>query len=296
MARIISREALRQAGRLLRLLRLENRWTQAQVASRIGVDPVTVRRWELGLREPSEKFLNALAAIYELGVNDLLKSLDAPTQQTNRQLGLWLNDCRIQEDLSLEQAASRIGITPEILLSYENGQVDQDPQVLTRIAAQYGVSFSRALLNSMGMALRGHQTKLERPGPWPPRVIPIKGVVMAGIPRKEYDVDYGDITWPDFSVINFYPNAFAMVVSGDECGPDGIHDLDLIFIMPRTNLIFGKLYVVRINEVPYIRRLIAECDSISLRSSEGASQGFEPSTMEIVGEVVMHLRKIELGG
>ena len=44
-------EVAKQLGRLLRLFRLENNWTQADVAALLDVVPVTVRRWELGLRE-----------------------------------------------------------------------------------------------------------------------------------------------------------------------------------------------------------------------------------------------------
>ena len=278
------------------MLRLEHHWTQAQVAKELGVDPVTVRRWELGLREPSENNLFALASIYGVDFDRFLNSMLAPIQQTRRWIGLWLNDCRYSRDLSLEQAASRIGISPGVLLSYENGQVDQDPQVLVKIAAQYGTTLSGSLLNSMFMALSHHQTQLVKSSRSTSRVIPIKGIVMAGLRREEYDVDYGEITWPDPSPIGHYPNAFALVVSGDDCASDGIYDLDLVFVYPDTTLNFGKLYVVRIDGIPYIRRLIADGDRIVLKSSEGASQEFRASTMEILGEVALHLGKPGLGG
>ena len=128
---------------------------------------------------------------------------------------------------------------------------------------------------------------------------PIKGIVMAGIPRDRYDVEYGNIGWPDISPIGHYPGAFALVVSGDECASDGIHDLDLVFVEPGGYQGFpadigstdiGKLHVVRIDGIPLICRVIAEG---VLRSSDGGVQRFEASKMEILGKVAFHLRRIQ---
>ena len=266
----------------------------------MGVDPVTVRRWESGLREPSEKHLYGLAVVYDLNVELLLKAISAPTERTKHDIGLWLNELRLMRDLSLERAASMVGIPPEVLLSYENGLVDSDPRVMKKIARAYKTSLGWAVVNIMGVAIHKRQNILDTPRPSSyQRVIPIKGIVMAGIPRDRYDVEYGNIGWPDISPIGHYPGAFALVVSGDECASDGIHDLDLVFVEPGGYQGFpadigstdiGKLHVVRIDGIPLICRVIAEG---VLRSSDGGVQRFEASKMEILGKVAFHLRRIQ---
>jgi transcriptional regulator with XRE-family HTH domain len=75
MVRIISKAATKQVGQFLRLLRLEQHWTQAHVAEKLGVNLVTVRRWELGLREPSEKSLDDLAGIYDIDADSLMSPI-----------------------------------------------------------------------------------------------------------------------------------------------------------------------------------------------------------------------------
>ena len=124
-------------------------------------------------------------------------------------------------------------------------------------------------------------------------------MVFAGIHREKYDRYYGDITWPDPWPVGFYPDAFALVVSGDECSADGIFDLELIFVYPDVhlaNLHYGKLYVVRIDDIPHIRRLFEDGNGIILKSSDGLSEDYQPATMQILGEVALHLRRLELGG
>ena len=52
-------------GEALRLARKGARMTYDQAAELVGVDPVTIRRWEHGRRRPSDDTLVLLAQVYE---------------------------------------------------------------------------------------------------------------------------------------------------------------------------------------------------------------------------------------
>ena len=293
MVRIISKAASKQIGRLLKLLRIEQHWTQAQVAERLGVTSVTVRRWELGLREPSKKSLDDLAAIYDLDADRLMSPMLAPSERTKHWLGWYLQDGREAKHLSVEQAAIRIGISPEVLLSYENGQVDHDPNLLVKIAEQYELRLSRLLLRAMRSASHDHERYLDEVSA-PPNSseIPIKGFVFAGIPQENYDVNYRDpIKLP--APIFPYADTFALLVSGDEYKSEGIFDGDVIIILPENRPIFGKLYVVRMDGIPHLRRLIPEDGRLILKSPDGPTEDYQTATMELLGEMVFHLRRFD---
>lgn len=57
-------ELARDLGQALREQRLKAGLTQAELAERINVDEVSVRRWELGIRLPSVETLLLLEAVF----------------------------------------------------------------------------------------------------------------------------------------------------------------------------------------------------------------------------------------
>jgi SOS-response transcriptional repressor LexA len=218
----------------------------------------------------------------------------APSEQTKHWLGWYLQDGREAKNLSVEQAAIRIGISAEVLLSYETGQVDHDPNLLVKIVEQYDLRLSRMLLRAMRSASHDHERYLaldEVSAPPNSSEIPIKGFVFAGIPQENYDADYREIILPSFIVK--YSDTFALLVSGDEWGSESIYDGDVLFVFPETRPRFGRLYVVRIDGIPYVRRIVAERDRPVLKSPDGHSEDYQPSTMEIMGEVVSQIRRID---
>lgn len=292
MVRVISKAASKQIGQFLRLLRLEQHWTQTHVAEMLGVNSVTVRRWELGLREPSEKSLDDLAGIYDIDADSLMSPMLAPGEPTKQWLGVYLQDGREAKNLSIEQAAVGLGISAEVLLSYESGQADQDLNLLVKIAEEYELRLSRMLLRAMRAASRDPERLLhEVSAPPNSTVIPIKGFVFAGIPQENYDADYGNSTLPDFIIR--YPDCFALFVSGDEGMSEHIHDGDMIVILPENRPIFGKLYVVRIDGIPHLRRLIPEDGRLILKSPDGPIEDYRPATMELLGEVIGYVGKFD---
>ena len=71
VARTATRQAARRLGTYLKRLRSGQGWTQSQVAEKVEVDAVTIRRWELGVFSPSLKNSERLASLYGVGVDDL---------------------------------------------------------------------------------------------------------------------------------------------------------------------------------------------------------------------------------
>lgn len=78
VARTATREAARRLGKHLKGLRTVRAWTQKQVAAEIGVDSVTLRRWELGIFSPSLENMERLATSYEVSLDSLMQVVSAP--------------------------------------------------------------------------------------------------------------------------------------------------------------------------------------------------------------------------
>ncbi len=85
VARTATKQAARRLGTYLRRLRSGQGWTQSQVAEKVEVDAVTIRRWELGMFSPSLKNSERLAGLYGVGVDDLMSAatLEPPESESH---------------------------------------------------------------------------------------------------------------------------------------------------------------------------------------------------------------------
>ena len=59
-------------GEKIRLLRLQNKMTQEQLADHLGVSYQSVSRWENGVTYPDIEFLPAIAKYFSVTVDHLL--------------------------------------------------------------------------------------------------------------------------------------------------------------------------------------------------------------------------------
>lgn len=79
-----------------------------------------------------------------------------------------LRGLRDSLDLSVEEMASNCGVTPEMLLNYESGQIDIPVSYLHRLASAYGVELAALLfgeepkMNSYFVTRAGRGVKVER--------------------------------------------------------------------------------------------------------------------------------------
>lgn len=61
-------------GDYLRSLRRQKGWTQSRAGEAVGVDGVTIRRWELGLFSPSSNRFAQVAAAYGVEASELIEA------------------------------------------------------------------------------------------------------------------------------------------------------------------------------------------------------------------------------
>ena len=65
----------KKSGALIRRLRLGKDMTQSALADRLGVSVQAVSKWESGASDPSTSNLLALAKLYGVSAEDLLRSV-----------------------------------------------------------------------------------------------------------------------------------------------------------------------------------------------------------------------------
>ena len=113
MPRQRDQELLREVGQRVAQARKDRGWTQEQLAEAVGIEPVTLSRWETGDRALSLSTLHAISASLEVGLGDLLdvaRDLPEPEHAPDeaellrlyRQLPASQQDivCRLARDLS----------------------------------------------------------------------------------------------------------------------------------------------------------------------------------------------------
>lgn len=64
-------------GEYLRSLRRQKGWTQSRAGEEVGVDAVTIRRWELGLFSPSRNRIAQVAEAYGVEVSELFDASES---------------------------------------------------------------------------------------------------------------------------------------------------------------------------------------------------------------------------
>jgi putative transcriptional regulator len=66
---------------LLRVLRAERDWSQADLAQRLGVSRQTVNSIETGKYDPSLPLAFAIARLFERGIEDVFLPADSPSKK-----------------------------------------------------------------------------------------------------------------------------------------------------------------------------------------------------------------------
>ena len=74
------RRVAERFGDYLRFLRRQRGWTQVHAGVAVGVDAVTIRRWERGLFSPSRNRIGQVAKAYGVEVSALIEAAEASQQ------------------------------------------------------------------------------------------------------------------------------------------------------------------------------------------------------------------------
>ena len=69
-------------GKNIKTIRKAKKWTQAQLAEKVGVEPVSIARIETGLNFPKEENLISIAEALNVSVADLFAAKEADKKST----------------------------------------------------------------------------------------------------------------------------------------------------------------------------------------------------------------------
>ncbi len=120
--------------------------------------------------------------------------------------------------------------------------------------------------------------------------VPLKGYLEAGLHRDSYEVDLGEMPFPR-PFLEDYPRAFSLIASGDSLVADGIHSGDILLVDPDREARVGTLCVVRIDG-PLCAATFLSHAVLRLRTPSGRSEDLDASSLDIIGNVVWHMRKM----
>ncbi len=119
--------------------------------------------------------------------------------------------------------------------------------------------------------------------------VPIRGSVPAGCPFPVEENLEGYVEIPK-ALLKDAANSeglFALRVSGDSLIGDDIHSRDIVVIEPTTEIVDGKIYVLRLANECVARHVYKLNNSLRLVSSNGDYAEMEVDNVEILGRVIL---------
>ena len=129
-------------GRRIRRARLQNNWTQAFLAEKLGVTGATISNWEKRKTSPDEKQLRQLER--RLGPLDGSSSKAAasssePTTEGPSPFGVWLSKARVESDMSVAELSEASGVSIPAIYSIESGRIENPrPETVRKVEKALG--------------------------------------------------------------------------------------------------------------------------------------------------------------
>ena len=168
-----------------------------------------------------------------------------------------LKDRRLELELTLEDVAKRVGVSPATISRWESGDIATMRR--DRIAA-----LAEALQISPAVIMGWDIDTPIPPGAHRPQFkkVPMLGYAAAGQPLEDINQDT-----PYYDVENKYDVDFCITVRGDSMINAGINDGDIVFIKSMSEVLNGKIACVEIdNEKVCLKRFYKSEDGIMLVS------------------------------
>ena len=168
-----------------------------------------------------------------------------------------LKDRRLELELTLEDVAKRVGVSPATISRWESGDIANMRR--DRIAA-----LAEALQISPAVIMGWDIDTPIPPGAHRPQFkkVPMLGYAAAGQPLEDINQDT-----PYYDVENKYDVDFCITVRGDSMINAGINDGDIVFIKSMSEVLNGKIACVEIdNEKVCLKRFYKSEDGIMLVS------------------------------
>lgn len=164
---------------------------------------------------------------------------------------------RLELELTLEDVAKRVGVSPATISRWESGDIANMRR--DRIAA-----LAKALQISPAVIMGWDVDTPIPPGTHRPRFkkVPMLGYAAAGQPLEDMNQDT-----PYYDVDNKYDVDFCITVRGDSMINSGINDGDIVFIKSMSEVPNGKIACIEIdNEKICLKRFYKSADNIMLVS------------------------------
>lgn len=164
---------------------------------------------------------------------------------------------RLELELTLEDVAKRVGVSPATISRWESGDIANMRR--DRIAA-----LAKALQISPAVIMGWDVDTPIPPGTHRPQFkkVPMLGYAAAGQPLEDLNQDT-----PYYDVENKYDVDFCITVRGDSMINAGINDGDIVFIKSMSEVPNGKIACVEIdNEKVCLKRFYKSADGIMLVS------------------------------
>jgi len=112
---------MESVGKILERIRKEKQLTQAEVASRAGIAPITVSRIENNLVSPTLDVMEKIASALETSVPEIYQKIESHYSLKERlTISQKIKLRRLQRELSTEQLSRLTGIPEARLLEIEN--------------------------------------------------------------------------------------------------------------------------------------------------------------------------------
>lgn len=200
-----------------------------------------------------------------------------------------LKDRRLELQLTLEDVAKRVGVSPATISRWESGDIANMRR--DRIAA-----LAEALQISPAVIMGWDVDTTLPPGAHRPQFkkVPMQGYAAAGQPLEDLNQDT-----PYYDIENKYDVDFCITVRGDSMIDANINDGDIVFIKSMPEVPNGKIACVEIdNEKVCLKRFYKSGKTVSLASanSKYAPMFFTEDTCEsikVLGLAVLRQSEIQ---
>lgn len=169
-----------------------------------------------------------------------------------------LKDRRLELQLTLEDVAKRVGVSPATISRWESGDIANMRR--DRIAA-----LAEALQISPAVIMGWDVDTPIPPGAHRPQFkkVPMLGYAAAGQPLEDLNQDT-----PYYDVDNKYDVDFCITVRGDSMIDANINDGDIVFIKSMPEVPNGRIACVEIdNEKVCLKRFYKSGKTVSLASA-----------------------------
>lgn len=207
-----------------------------------------------------------------------------------KRVGERIKELREARGWSQGQLAAKSGIPRPTITQIEK-RSDPRAETLNSIAIALNTT-AEELLGKHTSIKEGPEQLWEKLKAYQPVSIPIRGAIPAGTPAviEEEGEEY---LYMPRELVKGRKDLYALKVSGDSLVELGINSGDHIIVEPTSQIINGKVYVVRLENQVVARRVFKDPDGIKLVAGNSNYQVITPDKVEVLGRAILCGRWIE---